>query len=394
MVLRICTAIGNCKDSEASSFFGHRPSLVAGFVFVAVASLAILANIGIAFKARRHYGFVISMVIACGMSVSGWIARYVGARDPWLMWPWVQSTWALALAPTYIAIAIYPLLGFIVGVVGEEHSPLSPKIINAGFLTSELIALVLQLVGFGVAFHDVHRNTLNVNAETYAGARIVMAASALQLLTLLLAIALMALVGLRAIGARRSPKVASLASTFFVCVGAIIATMAILAGRLGYRVALLSGGFRGAIAQNWILFIVFDGAAVAFAIVTLTALHPSFFLVAGRTGSVQGREGRFEKLHDAEDAALVERDDTRYVGAAGVSAPAYSDETAPMSVPLQPMVFEPPRSYDPQPQEPSRYESTRAGDRRSLTPQPYETGDLSAATSRDTSPKPYGSGGL
>lgn len=105
MVLRICTAIGNCKDSEASSFFGHRPSLIAGFVFVAVASLAILANIGIAFKARRHYGFVISMVIACGMSVAGWIARYVGARDPWLMWPWVQSTWALALAPTYIAIA-------------------------------------------------------------------------------------------------------------------------------------------------------------------------------------------------------------------------------------------------------------------------------------------------
>lgn len=394
MVLRICTAIGNCKDSEASSFFGHRPSLIAGFVFVAVASLAILANIGIAFKARRHYGFVISMVIACGMSVAGWIARYVGARDPWLMWPWVQSTWALSLAPTYIAIAIYPLLAVIVSVVGEEHSPLSPKVINAGFLSSELIALVLQLVGFGVAFRDVHRNTLNVNAETYAGARIVMAASALQLLTLLLAIALMALVGLRAVGARRSPKVASLARTFFVCVCAIVATMAVLAGRLGYRVALLSGGFRGAIARNWILFIVFDGAAVAFAIVTLTALHPSFFLVAGRTGSVQGREGRFEKLHDAEDAALVERDDTRYVGAAGVTAPAYSDETAPASVPLQPMVFEPPRSYDPQPQEPSRYEPTRAGDRRSLTPQPYETGDLSAATSRETSPKPYGSGGL
>jgi hypothetical protein len=291
---------------------------------------------------------------------------------------------------------IYPVLGVIVSTVGEEHSPLRVRTLTAGLVSSEIIALVLQVVGFGVAFHDVHRNTLNVNAETYVGARIVLAASALQLLTLLIAIALMLVISMRAIGARRSHGAASLAPTFLACAAAIVASMAVLAGRLGYRVALLSGGLRGALAQNWILFILFDGAAVAFVLVLLTVLHPSFFLVVGRAGSVQGRQGRFEKLHDAEDAALVERDDTRYAGAAGVPAPAYSDESTPASVPLQPMVFEPPRSYDPQPQEPSRYEPTRAGERRSLTPQPYETGDLSAATSRDTSPKPfgYGSGGL
>jgi RTA1 like protein len=121
------------------------------------------------------------------------------------------------------------VLGVIISTVGEEHSPLRARTLTTGLVSSEIIALVLQVVGFGVAFHDVHRNTLNVNAETYAGARIVLAASALQLLTLLIAIALMLVISLRAIGARRSHGATSLAPTFLACAAAIVASMAVWA---------------------------------------------------------------------------------------------------------------------------------------------------------------------
>lgn len=105
MVLRICSSLGDCKESTASSFFGHRPSLIAGAVFIGVAGLCLLANIGIAVKARRHFGFLIAMALACLVTIAGWAARWAGARNPWLMWPWMQSTAALSIGPVFISIA-------------------------------------------------------------------------------------------------------------------------------------------------------------------------------------------------------------------------------------------------------------------------------------------------
>lgn len=305
--------------------------------------------------------------------------------------------------------SIYLVLGKIVNILGAEHSLVSPRVFTAALVSADIIAFALQCAGFGIAFADVHHNTLNVNAETRGGARIVMAASGLQLLALLTALALLLVVGARAAGSRRvygyttfhrDHGYVALSKSFVASAGAVVTAMALLAGRLGYRVALLSGGIRGTLARNQNLFIVLDGLLVAVALVMLTLLHPALFLRAGPGSSiaVKGREGKFEKLRDAEDAAFTTEHESNLEAVSEV----YMDQERRMSaVPLEPLVFEPPKSYDPQTRDDGRYEPTRSEsspNRRSLTPQPYETGvesrDASRNGSRETSPKPYGSGGI
>lgn len=106
MVLRICgDSLGDCQESTATSFYGHRPSIVASCVFMAVAGLCLIANTGVAIKARSSIGFVVVFTLACAVSVFGWAGRIAGANDPWGLWPWMMSSAALSIAPLFLSSA-------------------------------------------------------------------------------------------------------------------------------------------------------------------------------------------------------------------------------------------------------------------------------------------------
>lgn len=58
-----------------------------------------------------------------------------------------------------------------------------------------------------------------------------------------------------------------------------ISTVAILI-RCSFRVAELSGGFSGSLANNQVSFMILDGAMMATVIILLTAAHPGWVLGA------------------------------------------------------------------------------------------------------------------
>jgi hypothetical protein len=77
-----------------------------------------------------------------------------------------------------------------------------------------------------------------------------------------------------------------------------ISTVAILI-RCSFRVAELSGGFGGSLANNQISFMVLDGAMMATVIILLTAAHPG--LILGSMWQDGGfRLGRAKKGRPAE----------------------------------------------------------------------------------------------
>lgn len=82
------------------------------------------------------------------------------------------------------------------------------------------------------------------------------------------------------------------------CVALAISTVAILI-RCSFRVAELSGGFGGSLANNQVSFMILDGAMMAIAVILLTTAHPGWTLgPMWQAGNF--RLGRAKKTNRAE----------------------------------------------------------------------------------------------
>ncbi|KAL2756272.1 hypothetical protein ACRALDRAFT_1081805 [Sodiomyces alcalophilus JCM 7366] len=368
--IRICTT-DSCRDSASFSYYGHRPSLIASSIFIALTGIALFANLAIVAVKRRHGWFAFFITLACISLCYAWGVRvfdYHG-QGPWAMWPWMHSTAILSIAPIFLSACLYTTV----------------------FLSLDGLAFVLQAAGFALAFRNVHRAITNVNSETRPGSYIVLAAHAIQILSLLAALSLFLLAVARAAARARAHGYAtfhrgagyvSLPRGFTACTAAVVASAALLAGRLGYRVALLVGGIRSVLARDQRLLITLDGGLVILALLALVVLHPAVFLVEPRqltgAGSARGLfssskgKGGFSKL--ADDTEAVPLEDTK--GASGRQDGAFNDVSDVLlerderraslqgpslspDLPSRSVLHRPPPSFDPQPYEAGRYEPMR-----------------------------------
>ncbi|KAM0332589.1 hypothetical protein ACHAQA_002873 [Verticillium albo-atrum] len=374
--ITICT-LDSCHDATTNSFFGYRPNIIATAVFTGVWGLVLLGNAAIALRAaaRAHVPFTLSLTAAAILHILGWAARIPAWRDPWARWPWMHATIVHSLAPVLLTIGVSLALPALVRALGTTHALLKPRTPLKVLLPLDGLALTLQAAGFALAFRGVHTTTPNINAEMRPGAVCLLAAHAVNMITALLAVLYIALVAFRARGGA-----AARATTR--CALALLLAAALLAVRLAFRGALLSGGLRGRLAREEVFFLTLDAAPAALAGILLLVGHPAVWLseAGGRVDG--GGKGAFARLQDVE---LRDRD----------TVPA---EGKGVNVPL---VYEPPRSFDPLPYDGGRYEMGR--------------GEGAIAVSRETSPRaqahryegayqdreegdagvrPYGSGGL
>lgn len=102
--IRICTS-DSCRDSASFSYYGHRPSLIASSIFIAVTGIALFANLAIVAIKRRHGWFTFFITLACISLCYAWGVRvfdYHG-RGPWALWPWMHSTAILSIAPIFLS---------------------------------------------------------------------------------------------------------------------------------------------------------------------------------------------------------------------------------------------------------------------------------------------------
>ncbi|KAM0275757.1 hypothetical protein ACHAQH_007443 [Verticillium albo-atrum] len=358
----ICT-LDSCRDATTNSFFGYRPNIIATATFIAVWGTIVLTNAALALRAAARA--TLALLLASLGHILGWFARIAAWRNPWARWPWMQATVVLSAAPVPLSISMTLAMPSLLRALGASNSPLKPRTLPKILLPLDILSLLLQTAGFTIAFRGSSHTTPNINTETRPGAICLLAAYATNAVTLLAGLLYVALVALRAgAQAARSAK---------LCAFAIILAAALPAARVGFRGALLSGGLRGRLAREELLFVAFDGAPAALAGVLLVVAHPVLWL-AGENGD--GGKGTFAKLHDVEFREVVPGT------AKGADVP---------------LVYELPRSYDLQPYDPGRYEMSRGGEglggSREQSPRAY--GDAYRDRDEgDVGVRPYGSGGL
>ncbi|GAA5988307.1 hypothetical protein JCM11641_006657 [Rhodosporidiobolus odoratus] len=243
------------------------PSLALNATFLALFILSFILHVGQLGISRRYWWMAV-MPVGCACEILGWAARvwshYNLPGDGFII-----QICVLVLAPTFFSAALYWSGGLIIEYVAPARSRwLSPKWFKIIFLTADIVSLVIQGIGGGMAGSAAGDDLDQLNR----GSDIMLAGIIIQLVIMIFFSFYMLAWGWAA--RREIAKSGSRMQLFIAAIG--VASAAIII-RGGFRTAELKQGFRGSLAENE-LMILFDGIPVAVASFLLNFFHPHWFL--------------------------------------------------------------------------------------------------------------------
>ncbi|CAH2450855.1 Putative integral membrane transporter or flippase [Komagataella phaffii CBS 7435] len=223
-----------------------------------------------------------NMALAIVMEFAGYVGRTVSAKDPVLVDPFLDQIISLTLAPAFIMGGIYYMLAKLCSIFGEGHSKLKPMSYAKIFIICDLVSIIIQAVGGGMAASAAANYE---NADT--GTHIMVAGLAFQVASMTLFLYFwfdMCYSIYKVYRTSENPDdefndefkdirqrpmfntfpVAITLSTLFVYVRCI------------YRVAELSEGWRGHLITEEIYFLILDSLMMCLAIVIMLIYFPGF----------------------------------------------------------------------------------------------------------------------
>ncbi|KAH1932087.1 hypothetical protein KXV48_007888 [Aspergillus fumigatus] len=258
--------------------YGYRPSLAAGVVFCTLFGLSmILHTVQFAWK-RTWWCCVFS--IGCLTEVLGWAARTWSAQCPYNMTAFLMQISTLIIAPTFFTAGIYVLLGRFITILGRESSIISPNLYLWIFVTCDIISLVVQAIGGGMA----SAATNDVNGDTAPGTHIMVAGIVFQMASITVFVILAADFVRRALHRR---LLQSMSGSIVPLFGAMIFSVVCIYVRSIYRTIELSEGWSGYLITTERYFIALDGAMMVAAVVVFNVFHPGWMMPTGKSMQFQ-----------------------------------------------------------------------------------------------------------
>jgi hypothetical protein len=169
-------------------------------------------------------------------------------------------------------------LGRVIVAIGAENSRLKPKMYTYVFVSCDVLALILQGTGGGMAA------TAKDSKGSKRGVDIMIAGLISQVVTM---VAFLALWGDFVLRTRRARLSGSLSrtqpplydqlrayKTFALFQWALFTATILIFVRCVYRVAELWDGFGGHLANDEVTFMIFEGPMIIIAVTAITAFHP------------------------------------------------------------------------------------------------------------------------
>ncbi|KAF4622654.1 hypothetical protein G7Y89_g14372 [Cudoniella acicularis] len=260
--------------------FDYVPSIGGNSFYTAVFAIFVLINLiqGIRYKT---WGYMVAMCLGLAGEVVGYVGRILLWKTPFDPTgnDFLIYLVPLTISPALLTAAIYLCLGRIVVVYGENLSRFRPRTYTFIFCGFDLFSLVLQALGGGIAS----------GAKTYSqqqlGIHIMLAGLSFQVISLAI---FAVLCGEFAYRVWSNPNSWSrshahlynskLFKSFLI--GLVVATVTIFV-RSVFRVAELSGGFDGPLANDQVSFMILEGAMIVIATSALTFLNPGLCFQGG-----------------------------------------------------------------------------------------------------------------
>ncbi|KZV76214.1 RTA1-domain-containing protein [Peniophora sp. CONT] len=248
--------------------YGYVPTQGVSVLFLILFGVSTATHLAQAIYFRLW--FLLPTVVLCGVGeITGWSGR---------LWSFYNILNGNAFLMQLIA-ANFIMLGRIILRLGQGYSRLSQRLYTRVFLTCDIIALVIQGAGGGIA------SSAHTSAGSKLGSNIMLAGIIFQLICLVIYTGLAAeflwhygkdMPFRRAFVYMHRSKTPRRLKIMLL--GMSIMTI-LLFIRSIYRTAELADGWHGTIITTEWLFDIFDGSMIAIAMLTLNVIHPGFFLV-------------------------------------------------------------------------------------------------------------------
>ncbi|CRL17754.1 RTA1 like protein [Penicillium camemberti] len=256
--------------------YGYIPSLGAGIAYCALFGLSmILHTVQFTWK-RQWWASVFS--VGCLVEVIGWAGRTWSAKCPYNGTAFLMQISTLIIAPTFFTAGIYILLGRFIQLLGPESSFIKPSLYLWIFCTCDIISLVVQAVGGGMASGEADK----IGGDTATGTHIMVAGIVFQLFSITIFV-VCAVDFIRR--TMRKRLLQSVNGSVIPLFAAMILSIVCIYIRSIYRTIELVQGWDGYLITHESYFVALDGAMMVVSVAVFNVLHPGWMLPSGKSDS-------------------------------------------------------------------------------------------------------------
>jgi hypothetical protein len=236
--------------------------------------------------------------------VVGYAGRVILYNNPFDETGFQMQICCLIISPAFVSAGLYLTLKHIVINFGESWSRLPPAWYTRIFITGDILSLVLQGAGGGIAATADDGSDLQD-----IGSNLMVAGVVLQVVVLSCFGALLVEYTLRT--DRRRDQLSAAAMRLFHKTSFRCFIFAIIVGFLGifirciYRIPELTGGWGSELMRNETDFIVLEGVMIVMSVLVLTVFHPGLCFPALGNTIGKNRAGREKSMDATSDVEMV-----------------------------------------------------------------------------------------
>ncbi|KAJ7664116.1 RTA1-like protein [Mycena rosella] len=259
------------EDSQ----YGYIPHEYVAIIFVVLFSISTMLHIGQATYYRMWW--LLPTACLCGLGeLVGWGGRLWSSFSPSFSNPFMMQITSTIIAPTPLIAVNFVLLSRIVTRLGPCYARLTPTWYTIIFVSCDILALVIQGAGGGIA------SSATTFSGTKLGANIMLAGIVFQFVAIITYSALAADF-LRRCATDRPVRAAPhargvLDPALKTLIAALAFSTLVLFIRSIYRIIELATGWNGRIIHTEVYFNVLDGGMVVLALFTINFAHPGRLL--------------------------------------------------------------------------------------------------------------------
>lgn len=155
-------------------------NLAANTIYTVLFAILLLAHTAIALRYAFWY-FGGSFFCGCGLAFAGYLARTCSVNHEDLVNPFLVQIICLTIAPAFLMAGVYYVLGRVLIVHGTHFSMLQPRWFSYIFVSCDVLSLVIQAAGGGMAAEAV----LDYQ-DTASGTHVMVAGIAFQVVSMTL----------------------------------------------------------------------------------------------------------------------------------------------------------------------------------------------------------------
>ncbi|KAF9559141.1 RTA1-domain-containing protein [Agrocybe pediades] len=274
---------GPPPNRPPTALYGYIPTRGIAVLFLLLFIFSTGLHVGQAIKYRTHWLFYTAVL--CGaLEILGWAARLWSSYSPLAGIPFQIQITATIIAPTPLLAASFVIFGEIIKMLGPCYSRISAKWYTIIFSTCDVLALVIQGAGGGIAA------TAHELQGANKGGNIMLVGIVFQLIVIL-TYAGLAVEFLwryqeqrptsRAINGNAERGEMTHNVKQMLC--GLAFSFIVFFIRSIYRMVELSDGWSGRIIRTQVYFNVLDGAMIVLAIYTINLFHPGRLAISATT---------------------------------------------------------------------------------------------------------------